>query len=356
MRQAIKSSTQVVAHYIDLIKYENLPLNILLTGGTGYIGSHTAVVLANAGHSVVLLDNFCNSNQSVSERINQITNQMIPCIKGDVRDTGLLVKKFIEFKIEAVIHFAGLKAVGESAEEPLKYYQNNVAGSISLLEAMKKVNVKKLIFSSSATVYGHPKYLPYDEEHPLSPINAYGRTKLQVEQILQDLAESDPTWRLVILRYFNPVGSHESGLIGEQPYGIPNNLMPFIMQVAGGKLPFLNIYGDDYDTKDGTGERDYIHVMDLAEGHLAALNFLSRKVGCNIFNLGTGMPVSVLELVQMYENKLGKKIARKFGNRRVGDLAVYFAKVEKANQLLGWRASRGLAEICSSSIKWQKSF
>ena len=329
-------------------------MNILLTGGTGYIGSHTAVVLANAGHSVVLLDNFCNSNQSVSERINQITNQMIPCIEGDVRDTGLLVKTLTEFKIDAVIHFAGLKAVGESGQEPLKYYDNNVAGSISLLEAMKQVNVKTIVFSSSATVYGEPQYLPYDEEHPLNPINTYGRTKLQVEEILQDLAKSDPQWKIALLRYFNPVGAHESGLIGEDPNGIPNNLMPYIMQVASGKLPHLNIFGNDYDTRDGTGERDYIHVMDLAEGHLAALNYLKTHAGCEVFNLGSGTPISVTELLSAFGDAADIKIPTRIAPRRSGDLAIYYAKVEKANKELCWKSKRDIAQICESTNRWQK--
>ena len=328
-------------------------MNILLTGGTGYIGSHTAVVLANAGHGVVLLDNFCNSSQSVSKRINKITQKEIPCIEGDVRDTQLLIKMLTDFKIDAVIHFAGLKAVGESAQEPLKYYANNVAGSISLFAAMQQVNVKTIVFSSSATVYGEPIYLPYDEEHPLKPINTYGRTKLQVEEILQDLAKSDATWKIALLRYFNPVGAHESGLIGEDPNGIPNNLMPYIMQVASGILPHLNIFGDDYDTRDGTGERDYIHVMDLAEGHLAALSYLNKNTGCEVFNLGTGKPASVLELVKAYEEASGKKIPTKIGLRRDGDLPIYYAKANKSQAKLGWQASRSVADMCASTNNWQ---
>jgi UDP-glucose 4-epimerase len=329
-------------------------LNILLTGGTGYIGSHTAVVLANAGHSVVLFDNFCNSNRTVSNRINQIANQSIPCIQGDVRDTNMLVKVLDEFKINSVMHFAGLKAVGESGQEPLKYYDNNVSGSISLLEAMNRVNVKTIVFSSSATVYGEPQYLPYDEAHPLSPINTYGRTKLQVEEILQDLANSDPEWRIALLRYFNPVGAHESGLIGEDPNGIPSNLMPYIMQVASGKLPHLNIFGNDYNTRDGTGERDYIHVMDLAEGHLAALKYLDKSLGCEIFNLGAGKAVSVMELVKAYEHASGKIIPVVVAPRRSGDLPIYYSKTLKASEKMGWESRRGLAEICSSTVCWQK--
>lgn len=329
-------------------------MNILLTGGTGYIGSHTAVVLANAGHSVVLFDNFCNSNQSVATRINQITNQNLTCIEGDVRNEDLLISTFEKLKIEAVIHFAGLKAVGESAQEPLKYYDNNVAGSISLLEAMKKTNVKTIVFSSSATVYGQPQYLPYDEAHPLSPINTYGRTKLQVEEILQDLARSDPSWKIALLRYFNPVGAHETGLIGEDPRGLPNNLMPYLMRVGAGILPKLSIFGNDYDTRDGTGERDYIHVMDLAEGHLAALNYLTQHSGCEIFNLGTGIPVSVLELIHEFEVASQGTIPTEVVARRAGDLPIYFASANKAKSLMDWSAKRDLTDMCKSSWNWQK--
>ena len=329
-------------------------MNILLTGGAGYIGSHTAVVLANAGYGVVLFDNFCNSHQSVSKRINKITNQDIPCIEGDVRNTQLLIKILTDFKIDAVIHFAGLKAVGESNQEPLKYYDNNVGGSISLLEAMQQAKVRTIIFSSSATVYGEPQYLPYDEQHPLKPINAYGRTKLQVEEILQDLAQSDSSWRIALLRYFNPVGAHESGLIGEDPNDIPNNLMPYVMQVASGKLPHLNIFGNDYDTTDGTGERDYIHVMDLAEGHLAALNYLKKNSGCEIFNLGSGSPISVLELIASYERASGKQIPTKIAPRRNGDLSIYYAKADKAKEILWWSPNRALTEICFDASKWQE--
>jgi UDP-glucose 4-epimerase len=328
-------------------------LNILLTGGAGYIGSHTAVVLANAGYGVVLFDNFCNSNRSVSTRINKIANQVIPCIEGDVRNTQLLIKILIDFKIDAVIHFAGLKAVGESNQEPLKYYDSNVGGSISLLEAMQQAKIRTIIFSSSATVYGEPKYLPYDEQHPLKPINAYGHTKLQVEEILQDLAQSDSSWRIALLRYFNPVGAHESGLIGEDPNGTPNNLMPYVMQVACGKLPHLNIFGNDYDTRDGTGERDYIHVMDLAEGHLAALSYLNKHTGCEVFNLGTGKPISVIDLVRAYEQVCGKKILTKITSRRGGDLAVCYADASKAKKKLSWQSKKNLNDMCSSGLNWQ---
>ena len=339
-------------HSTNLTKYENTRLNILLTGGTGYIGSHTAVALTEAGYSVVLLDNFCNSNRSVSRRINQIFDKEIPCIEGDVRDTELLTQVLVDFKVDAVIHFAGLKAVGESAKEPLKYYDNNVAGSISLLEAMKNSQVRTIVFSSSATVYGQPQYLPYDEAHPLNPINVYGRTKLQVEEILQDLAATDSSWKIALLRYFNPVGAHDSGLIGEDPNGIPNNLMPYVMQVSSGKLPHLNIFGNDYDTKDGTGERDYIHVMDLADGHVAALKYLKNHKGCEAFNLGTGKSVSVLELVRAYEESCGKKISAKIISRREGDLPIYYAMPSKAQDKLGWYANRTIKNVCDSTFAW----
>ena len=266
----------------------------------------------------------------------------------------LLIKILTDFKIDAVIHFAGLKAVGESNLEPLKYYDNNVGGSISLLEAMQQAKVRTIIFSSSATVYGEPQYLPYDEQHPLKPINAYGRTKLQVEEILQDLAQSDSSWRIALLRYFNPVGAHESGLIGEDPNDIPNNLMPYVMQVASGQLPHLNIFGNDYDTTDGTGERDYIHVMDLAEGHLAALNYLKKNSGCEIFNLGSGSPISVLELIASYERASGKQISTKIAPRRNGDLPIYYAKADKAKEILWWSPNRALTEICFDASKWQE--
>jgi len=328
-------------------------LNILLTGGTGYIASHTAVVLAKAEHNVVLLDNFSNSRRSVSARINQISNQVIPCIEGDVRDTPLLIKTLSDFKIDAVIHFAGLKSVAESVQEPLQYYDNNITGSISLLEAMKSVDIKTIVFSSSATVYGPPNYLPYDEIHPLNPINPYGRTKMQVEQILQDLANSDPKWNIALLRYFNPVGAHESGLIGEEPCGAPNNLMPYIMQVSSGRLPHLNIFGNDFDTLDGTGERDYIHIVDLAEGHLAALKYLQNHGGCQTFNLGTGNPVSVLQLVKAYEKASGKKIPTKIVQRRLGDLAICYSNPKKAFELLHWKVTKSIDDMCLSAMQWQ---
>jgi UDP-glucose 4-epimerase len=329
-------------------------VNILLTGGAGYIGSHTAVVLSQVGHEVVLLDNFCNSNSSVLERLQKILNKVLPCIEADVRDTDVVEKVLREYKIDAVIHFAGLKSVAESVANPVLYYANNVQGSISLLQAMQKVGVKTLVFSSSATVYGEPQYLPYDEEHPTKPMNPYGQSKLQVEEILCDLAASDPEWGIVSLRYFNPVGAHESGLIGEDPNGIPNNLMPYIAKVASGELPHLNIFGNDYETRDGTGERDYIHVMDLAGGHLAALMYLKDYPRYWIFNLGTGVSISVLEMVKAFEIASGRQIKKIFSNRRPGDLAVYYASVNLASKLLKWRAVRSLADISRDIWRYQK--
>lgn len=328
-------------------------MNILLTGGAGYIGSHTAVVLSQAGQEVVLLDNFCNSNPSVLEQLQKILGKALPCIKADVRDADIVEKVLREYKIDAVIHFAGLKAVGESVANPVLYYANNVQGSISLLQAMQKVGIKTLVFSSSATVYGQPQYLPYDEDHPTKPINPYGQTKLQVEEILRDLVISDPEWRVVSLRYFNPVGAHESGFIGENTNYMPNNLMPYVAKVASGELPYLNIFGDDYETRDGTGERDYIHIIDLAEGHRAALNFLNNNVGLEVINLGTGKPSSVLELISSFEKSCNRKIEKRIVKRRTGDLPVYYANPNKAADILDWRAMRNLDEMCQSVWKWQ---
>ena len=310
-------------------------MNILLTGGAGYIGSHAAVVLSQAGHEVVLLDNFCNSSLSVLERLQEILGKGLLCIEADVRDTDVVEKLLREHEIDAVIHFAGLKSVAESVANPILYYANNVQGSISLLQAMQRVGVKNLVFSSSATVYGEPQYLPYDENHPTKPMNPYGQSKLQVEEILCDLAASDPEWGIVSLRYFNPVGAHESGLIGEDPNGIPNNLMPYLVKVAAGELPHLNIYGDNYETRDGTGERDYIHVIDLAEAHKAAILFLKNSDRAfEVMNLGLGKSVSVLELISSYEHVLGRPIKKVVADRRPGDLPIYYAQVSKAEKLL----------------------
>jgi UDP-glucose 4-epimerase len=327
---------------------------VLLTGGMGYIGSHTAVVLTEARHEVVLYDNLCNSKASVLDRLETITEKRLPFIEGDVRDTGKLEKALKDHKIDAVIHFAGLKAVGESVEKPIEYYDNNVTGTISLLKAMRAADVKALVFSSSATVYGDPEYLPLDEAHPTSATNPYGRSKLQIEEILADVANSDTSWRIACLRYFNPVGAHDSGLIGEDPNDIPNNLMPYIAQVAGGTLPKLNIFGDDYDTPDGTGVRDYIHVMDLAEGHKAALDFLEQETGWHAINLGTGMGHSVLEMVKSYEAASKKVVPYQIVPRRAGDVANCYAKTQKAEEMLGWKAMRSLEDMCSSTWKFQE--
>ena len=330
-------------------------MNILLTGGAGYIGSHTAVVLSLAGHEVVLLDNFCNSRKSVLERLQKILGKALPCVEGDVRDTSLVIKMLQDHKIDAVIHFAGLKAVGESTEKPIEYFANNVQGTISLLEAMKSKNVKTLVFSSSATVYGDPQYLPIDEDHPTCATNAYGRSKLHIEEMLKDVANSDDQWRIVCLRYFNPVGAHESGLTGEDPNGLPNNLMPYIAAVAAGKLPHLNVYGNDYPTVDGTGVRDYIHVMDLAAGHLAALDHVNSHAGWIAINLGTGFGVSVMEMISGYQKVIDKKVSFSVVGRRQGDIASCYAKVDRAKNLLNWVAKKNLLDMCSSSWKWQSN-
>jgi UDP-glucose 4-epimerase len=330
-------------------------MTILLTGGTGYIASHTAITLTEAGQQVVLFDNLSNSRRDVVARIGQITGQVLPFVEGDVRDTRLLRKTLEDHGCESVIHFAGLKAVGESVANPILYYANNVQGTVSLLEAMTAAGARKLVFSSSATVYGEPKYLPYDEEHPTAAINPYGRTKLQVEEMLKDICAADPTWRVACLRYFNPVGAHPSGRIGEDPRGVPNNLMPFVAKVANGELPAINIFGTDYPTPDGTGVRDYIHVVDLAEGHLAGLRYLERQSGWNVFNLGTGKGTSVLELIDAFERACGKNLKRQLAPRRAGDLASYFANPARAERDLHWKASRTLDEMCASTWKWQSA-
>jgi len=330
-------------------------VNILLTGGAGYIGSHTAVLLTQAGHNVVLLDNFCNSQKEMLDHLAIILAKSLPCINADVRDTALVAKTLRQYQVDAVVHFAGLKSVSESVQDPIKYYANNVQGSISVLQAMQEVGVKTFIFSSSATVYGEPEYLPYDEDHPTNPLNPYGWTKLHVEQLLHDLARSDPQWAIACLRYFNPVGAHPSGLIGEDPQGIPNNLMPYVAKVAAGQLPQLNIFGNDYQTKDGTGERDYIHVMDLADGHMAALNYLKKYSGWHAINLGTGVPLSVLDLVGAFERVANHELKKVFVARRSGDLPIYYANPDRAKTLLNWVASRTLNEIVQSTWLWQKT-
>jgi UDP-glucose 4-epimerase len=327
-------------------------MNILLTGGAGYIGSHSAVVLSEAGHKVVLIDNFCNSHKAILGQLEKIIGKCLDCIEGDIRDTKLLIKSLQDFKIDAVIHFAGLKSVGDSVENPLEYFANNVQGTISLLDAMKTTNRKILIFSSSATVYGDPQYLPIDESHPKNPKNPYGRTKLQIEEMLLDLYRSDPEWSICALRYFNPVGAHGSGLIGESSNSIPSNLMPYIDQVALGNLTHLNIYGNNYSTLDGTGVRDYIHIMDLAQGHLSALNYAKTCKGIEFFNLGTGCGFSVLEVINHYISLTGASIPYKVGPSRAGDVASCYASVNKASSVLKWSAKRTIEEMILSTYNY----
>lgn len=330
-------------------------MNILLTGGTGYIGSHAAVVLAQSGHNVTLFDNLSNSDAAVVEKVSRIAGKQIPFVQGDIRDTALVREVLKTHAIDAVIHFAGLKAVGESVELPIEYYANNVQGTISLLQAMQAESVKSLIFSSSATVYGVPQYLPIDEDHPTSATNPYGRTKLQIEEALHDVAQSDASWRIVCLRYFNPVGAHESGLIGESPRGIPNNLMPFIAQVAVGKRARLSVFGDDYPTPDGTGVRDYIHVMDLAEGHVAALDHLAQNPGWSAINLGTGQGYSVFDMVKAFERANACAVPYVVAPRRAGDVATCYASAQRAHALLGWSAKRSLDEMCVSMWRYYQA-
>jgi UDP-glucose 4-epimerase len=326
---------------------------ILVTGGAGYIGSHTVVQLLEAGQEVVILDNLCNSKVEVINRIERIVGRQPHFVEGDVRSRTTLQKIFSDFSVSAVIHFAGLKSVAECSVKPLLYYDNNVSGSIVLADEMSRAKVYTLVFSSSATVYGEPVFLPYDESHPLKPINVYGHSKLIVEQIFQDLAASNPQWRIGLLRYFNPVGAHSSGQIGEDPAGIPNNLMPFVAQVAVGKREYLSIFGDDYNTVDGTGVRDYIHVDDLAAGHLAAIEYLSGHAGVLTVNLGTGKGTSVLELVNAFERASGKVIPRNIVARRPGDLPEYYAQANYAKQVLGWQAQHDITRMCVDTWRWQ---
>jgi UDP-glucose 4-epimerase len=328
-------------------------MNILVTGGAGYIGSHTCVELINAGYEVTVFDNFSNSSPEALARVERITGKKVSIVRGDVRDRAALVAALRESGANAVIHFAGLKAVGESVAKPLTYYDNNVVGTLRLLEAMDECAVKTLVFSSSATVYGDPQRLPLTEDHPLSATNPYGRSKLIIEDILRDVYLSDPSWRLGLLRYFNPAGAHISGLIGEDPQGMPNNLMPFVAQVAVGQREFLNVWGDDYSTPDGTGVRDYIHVVDLALGHLKALARLQMHAECLTVNLGTGTGYSVLEMVRAFELASGKPVPYKVGPRRAGDIASCYAEPKLALELLGWRAERGLDAMCADGWRWQ---
>lgn len=327
---------------------------VLVTGGAGYIGSHTCVALAAAGFDPLILDNYGNSSPKVLERLARITGKTAPrAIEGDVRDRALLDRVFAENEIAAVIHFAGLKAVGDSVADPLSYYDNNVYGSFVLASAMKAAGVRTLIFSSSATVYGEPDHSPIPESAPTRPANPYGRSKLMVEDAMGDLCRSEPGWRIALLRYFNPVGAHESGLIGEHPQGKPNNLMPFVCQVAVGTRPELTIHGGDYPTPDGTGMRDYVHVMDLAEGHVAALRYALANEGLLTLNLGTGAPASVLDVVKAFERACGKPVPRTIGPRRAGDVPAYWADPAGAKAALGWEARRSLDQMCADSWRWQ---
>jgi UDP-glucose 4-epimerase len=331
--------------------------NILVTGGAGYIGSHACVELLNAGYNVTVFDNYCNSKPESLNRVERITGKTLARIEGDVRDGAALVAALQQSQASAVIHFAGLKAVGESVQKPLAYYDNNVVGSVRLLEAMAHCGVKKLVFSSSATVYGDPQRLPLTEDHPLSATNPYGRSKLVIEDMLRDTFASDPSHRFGILRYFNPVGAHHSGQIGEDPQGVPNNLLPFVAQVAVGRREFLNVWGNDYATPDGTGVRDYIHVVDLALGHVRALEMLgSSHIGqCTAINLGTGNGTSVLDMVKAFEAASGNAVPYKVQPRRAGDIAACYADPALALQLLGWRAQRDLQAMCQDAWRWQSS-
>jgi len=327
---------------------------ILVTGGAGYIGSHTVVQLLAAGREVLIVDNFCNSSPRVIERIERIAGKKPRLIEADIRDGAALAAIFAANRIDAVIHFAGLKAVGESVEQPLRYYDNNVAGSLRLFEAMSDAGCNRLVFSSSATVYGDPASVPIREDFPLSATNAYGRSKLFIEEMLRDLARARPAWRIALLRYFNPVGAHPSGLIGEDPRDIPNNLMPYVAQVAVGRREALSVFGNDYPTPDGTGVRDYIHVVDLAQGHLAALDALAGQSGILTVNLGTGRGYSVLEVVAAFERASGRPVPYRVAPRRPGDVASCYADPDYSHQALAWRATRDLDEMCRDAWRWQQ--
>lgn len=326
---------------------------ILVTGGAGYIGSHTCVELLQAGHAVTVLDNFSNSQPESLHRVERITGRKLTVLRADIRDRAALVQALRSSGATAVIHFAGLKAVGESVEQPLAYYDNNVQGSLCLLQAMQACGVKTLVFSSSATVYGDPQQLPLQEDHPLSATNPYGATKLVIENMLRDLHRSAPDWRIAVLRYFNPVGAHASGLIGEDPQGTPNNLLPFVAQVAVGQRPHVNVWGNDYPTSDGTGVRDYIHVVDLALGHLKALERLQHHAECRAINLGTGVGYSVLDMIRAFEQASGKPVPHRIADRRAGDIAACYADPALAQDLLGWRAERDLQTMCLDAWRWQ---
>ncbi len=328
---------------------------VLVTGGAGYIGSHCCLELLQAGFEVVVIDNLCNSNDESLKRVEKITDLSLSLYREDINDKAALTRIFTEHEIQSVIHFAGLKAVGESVAEPLRYYQNNVQGTLTLCEVMQSFAVYDLVFSSSATVYGDPHSVPITEDFPLSATNPYGQSKLMVEHILRDLAHSDARWNVILLRYFNPVGAHESGLIGEDPQGIPNNLMPFIAQVAVGQREVLSVFGGDYATQDGTGVRDYIHVVDLAKGHIAALRKLKSNEGAVAYNLGTGNGYSVLQMIHAFEAGSGKKIAYKIVDRRPGDIAACFADPASAKNALGWQAEKTLEDMTRDTWRWQSN-
>ena len=331
-------------------------MKILVTGGAGYIGSHTVVELQNAGYDAVVVDNLSNSSEKSLQRVEKITGRTVPFYKADILDRAAMEEIFSKEKIDAVIHFAGLKAVGESVRRPWEYYENNISGTLTLVDVMRKHGVKNIIFSSSATVYGNPTFVPITEECPKGQCtNPYGWTKSMLEQILTDIQKADPEWNVILLRYFNPIGAHKSGTIGENPNGIPNNLMPYITQVAVGKLQQLGVFGDDYDTPDGTGVRDYIHVVDLALGHVKALKKIEEKAGLKIYNLGTGVGYSVLDIIRNFEEVNGIKIPYVIKERRAGDIAACYADATKAKEELGWEAQYGIREMCADSWRWQSN-
>lgn len=331
-------------------------MNILLAGGAGYIGSHTAVELLGAGHDVVIVDNYCNSCAEAVHRVEEVSGKQVASYEADVKDKAAMTKIFEENKIDCVIHFAGLKAVGESVQKPIEYYRNNIDTTLTLLECMREAGVKKFVFSSSATVYGEENDIPYIETMKRgSCSNPYGWTKVMMEEILEDAAKADEDLTVVLLRYFNPIGAHESGRMGEDPQGIPNNLMPYIAQVAVGRRDHLTVYGGDYPTKDGTCRRDYIHVMDLANGHLKAVEYAAQHKGVEVFNLGTGTPYSVLEIIHAFESANNIKIKYEIGDRRAGDLPEFWANAEKAERVLGWKTKRTLEDMCRDTWNWQKN-
>lgn len=335
-------------------------MKVLLTGGAGYIGTHTAVECLAAGHEVIAYDNLSNSSPQALDRVARISGKRVTFVQGDIRDRTALKQLFEDHSIDAVVHFAGLKAVGESVDKPLLYYDNNIAGSVVLFEEMAAAGVRSVVFSSSATVYGDPATVPITEDFPLSATNPYGRSKLFIEDMLRDVARADPGWNIALLRYFNPVGAHASGLIGEDPRGIPNNLMPYVAQVAVGRRPHLNVFGGDYPTPDGTGVRDYIHVVDLARGHVAALNALHRHApdqagAVQTWNLGTGRGVSVLDMVRAFEAASGKPVPYQIVGRRAGDVAQCWADTQRAARELGWRAEYDLARMCADTWRWQQA-